>query len=267
MPHTSTITDVVAADASSWCISLAQYNRQTTEHQICKGSEIQWEQLSKIKCLWNLEIIDDPGFLSIAPLSNLTSLTRLGLLNCENIRMDGFNPLITLVNLKELEVYNRDHPRSVAADLLSDLVMASRAKNVFPATGSFQLEKLEVDSSSAALVAPICALLADTLQELSFWYDKRVQSLTEEEENALQLLTSLQHLSFVECQGLPSLPQRLHHLSSLKKLEVIRCAKIRSLPKEGIPNSLKELVIVDCGPELRDQVYTVKQKYPDLQVS
>uniref|UniRef100_A0A8R7VB03 NB-ARC domain-containing protein n=2 Tax=Triticum urartu TaxID=4572 RepID=A0A8R7VB03_TRIUA len=286
MPHTSTITDVVVANASSvstgisWHsghgLYLTRYGGVLAWHDIIdrlqsvkfvRGSEIQWEQLSKVKCLWNLEIIDDPRFLSIAPLSNLTSLTRLGLLNCENITMDGFNPLITLVNLKELEVYNKDHPRSVAADLLSDLVMASRAKNVFPATGSFfQLEKLEVDSSSAALVAPICTLLAATLQELSFWYDKRVESLTDGEENALQLLTSLQHLSFVECQGLPSLPQRLHDLSSLKKLEVIRCAKIRSLPKEGIPNSLKELVIVDCGPELREQVYTVKQKYPDLQV-
>jgi hypothetical protein len=225
----------------------------------------------------------------MALLSNLTSLTSLELADCENLTADGFNPLIAAVSLKEFSVYNMeiDGPRSVAADLFSELAVASSAKLLLPSAGCFHLKSLWVDSISAVLAAPVCSLLATTLQTLYFYFDPRVESFTEEEENALQLLTSLRFLSFNDCPGLPSLPQGLQSLSSLFYLSVRDCAQIqslptweglptslwhlevrscpgiRSLPKGEIPTSLGELTVIKCSPELKEEAEKLQATCPD----
>jgi hypothetical protein len=174
-----------------------------------------------------------------------------------------FNPLITLVNLKQLAVFNDEsHPRSIAVDLLSEV--ARRTKQL-PA-GSFQLETLQVDSISAMLVAPICSLLAAILHELVISYDQRVESLTEEEEKSLQLLTSLQYLGIVNCPGLPSLPQGLHSLSSLRDLRIEDCPEIQSLPNGGLPSSLNRIYLTACSDELHKEVTKLEGTNPELRV-
>jgi hypothetical protein len=196
--------------------------------------------------------------------SGLTSLTKLVLSDCEKLTVVDFNPLITLVNLKQLAVFNDEsYPRSIAVDLLSEV--ARRTKQL-PA-GSFQLEVLNVDSISAVLVAPICSLLAATLHELVISYDQRVESLTEEEERSLQLLTSLQYLGIGYCPGLPSLPQGLHSLSSLSKLIVSNCPEIQSLPMGGLPSSLDEILVSRCSAKLHEEVTKLKETNPGLLVS
>ncbi|XP_024318419.1 putative disease resistance protein At3g14460 isoform X1 [Brachypodium distachyon] len=256
------------------------------------GSTIPWAELPTLTSLRQFLIEEDPGFLSMALLSNLpTSLTSLSLIDCENLTADGFNPLIAAVNLKELAVYNtgENGPRSVAADLLSELVVASSTKLLLPAAGCFQLESLFVDCISAMLAAPVCSLFSTTLRELYFSCDQRVESFTEEEEDALQLLTSLQTLYLWTCPGLPSLPQGLHSFSSLTELNVVGCPEIRSLPKGGLPNSLRklrlfdfpeirslpkeylptslrELSVFNCSPDLHEQAKELQGTKPDLHV-
>jgi hypothetical protein len=105
--------------------------------------------------------------------------------------MDGFNPLIT-ANLEKLVVTGSSIG---AADLLSEV---ARAK-LLPA-GSFRLEQLELNNISGLLVAPICNLLAPALDTLQFIGDKGTESFTEEQEKALQLLTSLKILVFNRCE-------------------------------------------------------------------
>ncbi|KAK1642519.1 hypothetical protein QYE76_060324 [Lolium multiflorum] len=79
------------------------------------------------------------------------------------LTMDGFNPLMT-VNLKELIIYNNNYrftdkeSISIARDLLSEV---GRSKLMH--AGSFQLERVNVDSIMALLIAPICSHLAGTL--------------------------------------------------------------------------------------------------------
>ncbi|CAL4970171.1 unnamed protein product [Urochloa decumbens] len=152
-----------------------------------------------------LSFWNEPSTLPMALFSNLTSLTKLKLGGCKNFTMDGFNPLITS-NLEHLEVYNwrgdETEPYSIAADLLAEV---ARTKTM--SAGSFQLVKLMVDSISAVLVAPICTRLSATLRNLFFRYDWRAESFTEEQEQALLLLTSLQNLGFDSCRALQSLPQ------------------------------------------------------------
>jgi Leucine-rich repeat (LRR) protein len=227
------------------------------------GSITSWTDLQKTTSLRELQISGDLGIGSMAFTSGLTSLTELKLTNCENLTVDGFSPLIALVNLKRLEVLNgNSHPRSIAVDLLSEVARRTRQ---LPA-GSFQLKTLQVDSISAVLVAPICSLLAATLHRLVIMFDQRVESLTEEEEKSLQLLTSLRILGFGNCPGLPSLPQGLHSLSSLSDVRVLQCPEIRSLPKGGLPSSMDRIQVLWCSAELHEQVRKLKETNPGLWV-
>uniref|UniRef100_A0ACD5W4T6 Uncharacterized protein n=1 Tax=Avena sativa TaxID=4498 RepID=A0ACD5W4T6_AVESA len=212
--------------------------------------------------LEKLGISSESGIESMSLLSNLTSLTHLTLQDCAKLTVHGFNPLIA-VNLKVLVVFNcrwdRSCPESVAAGLLSQ-VASSR---VMPA-GSFQLEQLKVDSISAVLVAPICNLVASTLHTLIFCHDQRAKSFTEEQEKALQLLTSLRHLTFDGCGDLQSLPRGLHRISSLQDLQVLWCPEIRSIPKEGFPVSLRNLRVRPCSADVKEHIEKLRRTNPDL---
>nr|WEA81933.1 powdery mildew resistance protein Pm60 [Triticum timopheevii subsp. armeniacum] len=215
--------------------------------------------------LEELEIDRESSMESMALLSNLTCLTDLILVNSENLTVDGFNPLIT-VNLNSLKMYNRGNclSHSISADLLSELAVART--NLLPPAGSYQLRELTVDCISAVLVAPICSLLAATLHTLEFWYDHRAESFTEEEERALQLLTSLCFINFMDCPNLLCLPQGLHSLPSLKTLFVQDCPKIRSLDKGDFPTSLECLLVQGCSPGLQGQAKKLKGTEPDFNV-
>jgi hypothetical protein len=206
--------------------------------------------------LRELYIFLEASMQSMGLLSNLTSLTRLQLACCEEVTMDGFNPLI-IVNLKKLYVntrYTNEKGISIAGDLFSEI-----ARSKVMHAGSFQLEELHIDSISAVLTAPICSHLAATLYRLEFSHDNRERIFTEEQEHSLHLLTSLQNMEFRNCDNLQSLPQGLRVLSSLKQLMIYSCEKILSLPpKEGFPTSLERLDVSFCSPEVTKQAEKLK---------
>uniref|UniRef100_A0A0D3F3B4 Uncharacterized protein n=1 Tax=Oryza barthii TaxID=65489 RepID=A0A0D3F3B4_9ORYZ len=212
--------------------------------------------------LRELSISRESSMQSMALLSNLTSLTHLTLLECEDLTVDGFDPLITL-NLKELVVlnncYENNYTCSIAADLLSEM---TRTKVL--SAGSLQLEALKVDNISGVLVPSICSLLAANLHKLIFKSDLQMESFDEEQEQALQLLTSLKQLYFADCLSLLSLPDGLHRISSLQKLHIYNCPKIGFLPKEGFPSSLRDLVLSECSVDLQDQLKKLETSNPDL---
>nr|UBY07582.1 NBS-LRR disease resistance protein [Dasypyrum villosum] len=178
------------------------------------------------------------GYSGALAFHNLvTPLTELSLFNCDILTVDVLNLLSTI--------------RGSVSEV------ARRTKQL-PA-GSFQLEKLHVDSISSVLVAALCSHLSATLLTLTISSDQRVESLTAEEEEALQLLTSLKTLYFQCCPGLPSLPQGLHSISSLSILKVHDCPEIRSLPKMGLPSSLGWIEIKECSAELHQEVMKLKR--------
>jgi Leucine-rich repeat (LRR) protein len=197
---------------------------------------------------------------SMGLLSNLTSLTNLRLTFCEEVTMDGFNPLIA-VNLKKLYVGTQctnETDISIVGDLFSEI-----ARSKVMHAGSFQLKELHIDSISAVLTAPICSHLAATLHRLQFDQDKWMTVFTEEQEHSLNLLTSLQIMGFSYCRNLQSLPQGLRGLSSLKQLVISSCEKILSLsPKEGFPTSLERLDVYGCSPEVTKQAEKLKGEDP-----
>ncbi|XP_020154516.1 putative disease resistance protein RGA4 [Aegilops tauschii subsp. strangulata] len=208
--------------------------------------------------LTELNIFVEASMQSMGLLSNLTSLTSLGLENCRKLTMDGFNPHIT-VNLKTLDVCamnDEQENMTIAGDLLSEI-----ARSKLMHVGSFQLEKFVVDCISAVLTGPICSHLAATLHTLVFSHDQGATTFTEEQEKALQLLTSLKHLEFRVCKNLQSLPQVLRLLSYLKTLVIHGCRKIQCLPpKEGLPASLEKLEVNLCSPEVTEQAKKLKER-------
>ena len=215
--------------------------------------------------LRELMIFVEPSMQSMGLLSNLTSLTSLSLETCSKLTMDGFNPHIT-VNLNKLVVcaYNDEQGNmSIAGDLVSEI-----ARSNLMHVGSFQLGKIYVDSISGVLIAPICRHLSPTLHTLSFCYDQGATTFAEEQQQALQLLSSLKHLEFERCYNLQSLPKGLRGLSSLKRLEINSCNKIQCLPpKKGLPSSLESLVVYECNSELTEQARKLKGIEPWFSVT
>ncbi|XP_037463425.1 putative disease resistance protein RGA4 [Triticum dicoccoides] len=214
--------------------------------------------------LRKLDVEEEPSMKSMGLLSNLTSLTTLSLKECSNLTVDGFNPLIA-VNLIKLQVHRCN---TLAADMLSK-VASQRAKLLLPAGYISRLEVLRVDDICGLLVAPICNLLAPALHTLEFESDDEwMEGFTEEQEKALQLLTSLQNITFFDCRCLESLPKGLHRLSSLKELRVVDCQRMISMPKEGLPVSLRKLEMRGYwAPWLDKQIEEIKRTYPDLSVT
>ncbi|VAI52006.1 unnamed protein product [Triticum turgidum subsp. durum] len=210
--------------------------------------------------LRELNIFLEPSMQAMGLLSNLTSLASLSLLGCEKLTMDGFNTHI-MVNLKKLtinDMYWGQEKIPVARDLLSRI-----ARRKLMCAGSFLLEEFEVDSSSTVLTSPICSHLAGTLHTLEFSYDQRVMTFTEEQEQALQLLSSLKFLEFRDCNNLQSLPQGLRGLFSLKTLRINSCRNILCLPrKEGLPASLEKLEVISCSPDVTELAKTLEESDP-----
>ncbi|VAH38225.1 unnamed protein product [Triticum turgidum subsp. durum] len=196
--------------------------------------------------------------LSVSDLQKMKSLRILIATGCGSMfSAEWFNPVV----LEELAVHDKsldEENISVAAGLIPEVAMSN---SLHP--GSFQLEEMVVESISAVLIAPICRRLAAILHKLEFCDDQVTETFTEEQEQALNLLTSLQSLDFTSCK-LRSLP-RLYGLSSLTELSIFKCDGIQSLPsKEDLPASLLLLGVSGCSREIKEQAQKLKEANPCL---
>nr|CAB3463420.1 unnamed protein product [Digitaria exilis] len=179
--------------------------------------------------LQELTFSNKEGMETPVPLSNLTSLTHLTIVECEELRFQGLGPLLKQGHLTRLCFYK-------TPNLLFG----------FDACRSSKLQELCTDDAARVFTGPICSLLSSSLTSLSLVLDGRVEIFTEEQEEVLQLLTSLQHLVFNGCKRLQQLPAGLNRLANLKTLQIANCDAIQSLPKDGLPSSLQELHMSSC---------------------
>ncbi|KAL6643364.1 hypothetical protein ACP70R_019029 [Stipagrostis hirtigluma subsp. patula] len=165
----------------------------------------------------------------LAPLSNLTSLTVLIIYGCKDLRGEHLWRVLTHGCLTTLHV-------------IDSLVQFQLEEGV--SFRSSKLQSLLTSDVAPFLVAPFCSLLASSLTKLDF--GMKEERFSEEQEQALRLLTSLHELEFFSCDKLQSLPAGLHTLRNLNSLRILFCPAIRSLPKNGLPNSLQKLTIFSC---------------------
>jgi len=175
----------------------------------------------------------------LVPLSNLTSLHKLSILGRGVLRAEKISlwPLLAQGCLTQLSLWNT--PNCFLGPYSE---ISGSHQHGLPS----KLGYLMIDDIAGVLATPTCSLLSSSLTRLEFSFDREVERFTEEQEKALQLLTSLQHLEFFRCDKLQCLPTGLHMLPNLKILRISYCESIRSLPKDGLPSSLQELEIQQC---------------------
>ncbi|CAD6262241.1 unnamed protein product [Miscanthus lutarioriparius] len=218
-------------------------------------------QLGSLAALRNLQIQDCGSLTSLQGVlpklevcfcdsQNLTSLQLGALTALEDLTvyscdwLTSLETLASLGNLADLAIYEC---RSIAP-LLELLSRQPEGFSVFP-----RLERLYVDDLSALAMTFFKHLTS--LRYLRVTYDSNRNSVrfTDEQEKALQLLTSLQCLAILGFLDLKELPAVLHSLHSLKRLDVRGCPRISRLPEKGLPPSLDVLEINDCSMELQEQ--------------
>ncbi|XP_048547382.1 putative disease resistance protein RGA3, partial [Triticum urartu] len=189
--------------------------------------------------LLHLKLWSVKGVQTMESLSNLTSLTRLHISGCgEDLRCEGLLPLLTRGHLSRLKV--RQSPN----------FFGGWDPNPMRGMTESKLQNLMTDDMEGFLGAPaLCSFLSSSLIDLSFIGNDEMTRFTKEQEEAFQCLTSLQELKFLGYRKLKHLPAGLNKLTNLKRLRIWGCRALRSLPKEGLPSSLRELDVSRCGNE------------------
>lgn len=196
--------------------------------------------LQGLHSLQSLEIWKCPKLLHSYSSSSIpfpTSLQELILSGCEEFRGEGIVPLLAQGHLTYLSI--RETPNFFAGSEPLD-------KELLPRSSAHQELALSTDDIAGFLAAHSCSLLSSSLTTLIIRWNKHAERFTQEQAEALELLTSLQTLQFIYCEKLQCLPAGLHRLASLDTLRIRFCQVIRSLPEDGLPSSLKKLEIMDC---------------------
>lgn len=212
--------------------------------------------------LWNVK-----GLRTLEPLSNLSSLTRLELYGCgEDLKCQGLCSLLTTGDqLKELQVFGS--PRFFADWALEDAEGGEEQQQQTQLV-STTLRKFFTDDAAGFLSAPICSFLSSSLTKLKLYGEgsKGMERFSKEQEDALQLLSSLQKLVFWNFNDLQQLPAGLRNLTSLKILSVNCCPAISSLPSDAISDSLQKLGVYGCSEELKQECRGLEGTIPEIKI-
>jgi hypothetical protein len=121
---------------------------------------------------------------TLPPLSNLASLATLRIIKCGGDVRGLSSGLQVPIHgcLQKLTVLETTNFFSICPNSILS-----------------SLSSLVTDDVAGAVAAPICRLLSSSLTELSLSSNKEMERFTDEQDEALQLLTSLQHLQFAFC--------------------------------------------------------------------
>uniref|UniRef100_A0A8R7TBG3 Disease resistance protein RPM1 n=1 Tax=Triticum urartu TaxID=4572 RepID=A0A8R7TBG3_TRIUA len=216
-----------------------------------------------------LSLVGVEGMETLEPLSNLSSLTRLELIRCgKDLKCQGLWSLLTTGGqLNKLRVTGSHrffadwdpNPRRALED-------AEGGEEWQTQLVSSTLRELWTDDIAGLLAAPVCTFLSSSLTKLQLWGDlcEGMELFSKEQEDALQLLSSLQELEFWSFKDVQQLPAGLRNLTSLKILSVKYCPAISSLPNDGLPDSLEKLYVRHCSEELDEKCRGLVGTIPDI---
>uniref|UniRef100_A0A0D9W9N3 NB-ARC domain-containing protein n=1 Tax=Leersia perrieri TaxID=77586 RepID=A0A0D9W9N3_9ORYZ len=230
--------------SAAWDLKLLPLSLHRLHVTNLKDSD-QSHMLSFLPRITDFGISDSPELTSLQ-LGCCTALKHLLIIACKSLAsIEGFQ---SVVNLRQMEV-SKSPSLSPCLELLSQ----QGGSKIWS-----RLERFYIDDVSV-LTTPLCKHLTYLrwlcLQVVNEDNGLResILSLTEGQERALQLLTSLKGLEFAGYQNLQLLPANLGTLTSLEVLMLFECPSISRLPEMGLPPSLKQLHISGCSDELSMQ--------------
>ncbi|KAL5205913.1 hypothetical protein ABZP36_034122 [Zizania latifolia] len=173
-----------------------------------------------------------------------SSLRELSISNCPKLLCSGSSFPTSLQELSLIEVKGLETLQGPLPNLTHLYIQSCSGLTNILAQGHLNnLKELSTDDFAGVLSAPICRLVSSSLTDLTLTGNGEVECFTKEQEEALQILTSIQSLSIWECKKLRSLPAA--GISRLKKLQITYCPAIISLG--SLPDSLQQLRISICG--------------------
>uniref|UniRef100_A0A0E0JUQ8 NB-ARC domain-containing protein n=1 Tax=Oryza punctata TaxID=4537 RepID=A0A0E0JUQ8_ORYPU len=280
LPSLKSLTISSCGIAGRWLTQMLQHVKSLAKLELLDCPQIKFlltNQPTEREVTSSLASAGNEQLLQI-PCGLFYSLKRLSLSECPNLEFwGGSGGFAGYTSLVQLQIKNC--PKLVSALVsetndngllpvsLQDLSLSPISENLqsfspegLPCLRSlspylqqessgkwYRLESLMVDDA-AVLSVHLCKQLT-SLRILQFWSMGMV-SLTEEQERALQLLTSLRQIGFSRCQKLESLPANLQSLDFLEVLRIDECRSIRRLPEMGLPPSLNYLDLHGCCEEL-----------------
>lgn len=179
------------------------------------------------------------------PLSNLIYLTELRINGCgRGLRVQGLWPLLTQGHLAKLQVFETPN------FFVDSEPSWSHEHQILPC--SSKLQYIGTDDTAGLLASPICGLISLSLTTLVL-QDNKVELFSKKQEEALQLLTTLQALKFQSCRKLQCLAACLHILADLKTLEISSCPAIRSCQRTASQVHCRNCISVAARPSNRCQ--------------
>uniref|UniRef100_A0A0E0DIJ6 NB-ARC domain-containing protein n=1 Tax=Oryza meridionalis TaxID=40149 RepID=A0A0E0DIJ6_9ORYZ len=206
--------------------------------------KFQSHLFSCLPTITQLAISASPELTSLQ-LGYSKALEHLEIVDCESLA--SIKALVSTTNLRSLTVY--DSP-----NLPLCLELRSQQQPTYEIWS--WLENLQI-SDGSVLTMSLCKKLT-SLRVLCFCpkgtkRGAKMMGLTEEQEKALQILTSLQVLHFLYLPNFLPLPANLRRITSLKWLDISHCPRIARLPEMGLPPSLVLLSVDGCSEELTMQ--------------
>ncbi|XP_010905012.1 disease resistance protein RGA2-like [Elaeis guineensis] len=211
------------------------------------SSTLQFLGLNKCNWLFSRQLPSSP----LEIWTNLTSLRRLTIRNCDALLFWPEEELQGLISLKSLEVRECQNLTGTSSAPESP---SSMERGLAP-----HLEFIGIIDCKNLMELP---KLPASLKSLYIDNCPNMKALTDQ----LGHLPALKRLYIRKCSGLTSLPQWLRHLTALENLILIECTSLTSLPegKQGF-TTLRRLEIKDC-PQLTTLPAARQQRLPSLQI-
>ncbi|KAM0916412.1 hypothetical protein ACQ4PT_010197 [Festuca glaucescens] len=211
------------------------------------------ESLVCLPLLAELHLIKNQNLVSLK-LHPDAALESLNIRECSTL--SSWEHLKSLGRLKKLEI-------RYAPGFVSAWNRIAKKAEIAGQELCLPLQTLHIDGPGFLTMA-VCRLLA-SLKELRIGItqdfdnvDCQIRRFTDEQQEALPLLHSLQRLELLSMTDLQMLPSELHRLPSLQHLIITNCESIKSLPQKGLPASLKLLDAAKCSPELYEKCKHVR---------
>lgn len=248
------VSTMIVMDCPSM-MSLALQSCLALRHLHVQGCHALYtlESLVCLPLLAELHLIENQNLVSLK-LHPHAALESLNIQECPSL--SSWENLKSFAHLVNLEIRNTPGFVSAWNHMAQEAELAHQEL-------CLPLQTLHIDDISF-LTTAVCRNLV-SLKELRIGLtldfddvDCRMRRFTDEQQEALQLLNSLQRLELLSMTYLQMLPSELHRLPSLQHLIIKNCESINSLPEKGLPASLKLLDVDKCSTELYEQCKHVR---------